>query len=106
MFIKFDDLDMSDFFENDPISIGEEGEAKFIYSIKDSHQLSMTLTVDTYAKKIEISVRYSDNIIFAGEFDKVLEIRKNEDVLLVEMENKKRLVLKKFSCLGVVMENV
>lgn len=106
MFIKFDDLDMLDFFENDPISIGEEDEAKFIYSIKDRHQFSMILTVDTYAKKIDISIRYGDNTIFAGEFDNVLEIRKSEDVLLVETENKKRLVLKKYSCLGVVIENV
>ena len=36
----------------------------------------------------------------------VLEIRKSEDVLLVEVEGKKRLVLKKYSCLGVVIENV
>lgn len=106
MFIKFDDLDMLEFFENEPISIGEEGEAKYIYSMKDSHQFSMTLTVDTYAKKINISVRYGDNTIFAGEFDNVLEIRKSKNVLLVEMEGQKRLVIKKYSCLGVVIENV
>jgi len=106
MFIKFDDLDMLDFFENQPVSIGEEGEAKFIYSIKDSQQFSMTLMVDTYAKKIDISVRYGNNIIFSGEFDNVHEIRKSEDVLFVEMEPPKRLVLKKYSCLGVIIENV
>ncbi len=106
MFIKFDDLDMLEFFENEPISIGEEGEAKYIYSMKDSHQFSMILTVDTYAKKINISVRYGDNTIFAGEFDNVLEIRKSKNVLLVEMEGQKRLVIKKYSCLGVVIENV
>ena len=50
MFIKFDDLDMLDFFENEPLVIGEKEEAKFIYSIKDSRQFSMTLVVDTYAK--------------------------------------------------------
>lgn len=106
MFTKFDDLDMLDFFENEPISIGEEGEAKFIYSIKDNHQFSMTLTVDTYAKKIDISISYGNNTIFSGEFDNVHEIKKSEDVLLVEMEPPKRLVLKKYSCLGVIMENV
>lgn len=105
MFIKFDDLDMLDFSENEPISIGEEGEAKFIYSIKDNHEFSMMFTVDTYAKQIDISVMYINNTIFAGQFDNVLEIRKSEDVLLVEMESKKRLVLKKYSCLGVVIEN-
>ena len=105
-FIKFDDLDMLDFFENEPLVIGEKEEAKFIYSIKDSRQFSMTLVVDTYAKIIDVSIRYNDNTIFAGEFDNVLEIRKSEDVLLVEMENKKRLVLKKHSCFGVIIEEL
>ena len=41
MFIKFDDLDMLDFFESEPLAIGEKDEAKFIYSIKDSHQFSV-----------------------------------------------------------------
>lgn len=61
--------------------------------MKVSHQFSMTVTVDTYAKN-EIPVRYCDNAIFARGFDNVLEIRKSEDVLLVEMNDKKRLVLK------------
>lgn len=91
---------MLDFFENEPISIGEEGEGKFIYSIRDSCQFSMTLTVGTYAKTIDISVRYSDNTIFAGEFDNVLEIRKSEDVLLVEMGSKKTLSVKKTLLFG------
>ena len=106
MFIKFDDLDMLEFFENEPISIGEESEGNMIYSIKDNRQFSMALTVDTYGKKVDIYIRYNDNTVFAGEFDNVLEIRKSGDVLLVEMEGEKRLVLKKYSCLGVIMESL
>lgn len=34
------------------------------------------VVIDTYAKIIDVSVRYSDNTIFTGEFDNVLEIRK------------------------------
>ena len=77
MFIKFDTLEMLDFFENEPIFIGEEIEGKVIYSIKDNSQLSMMVTIDTYAKKIDISVSYLCNTVFSGEFDKVLEIRKS-----------------------------
>ena len=66
----------------------------------------MALTVDTYGKKVDIYIRYNDNTVFAGEFDNVLEIRKSGDVLLVEMEGEKRLVLKKYSCLGVIMESL
>ena len=106
MLIKFDDLDMLEFFENEPISIGEESEGNMIYSIKDNRQFSMALTVDTYGKKVDIYIRYNDNAVFAGEFDNVLEIRKSGDVLLVEMEGEKRLVLKKYSCLGVIMESL
>ena len=105
MFIKFDDLDMLDFFEKEPVSIGEEGEAKFIYSIRDEKLFSMTMTIDTYMQKIDISINYNSSIIFAGQFEKILEIRKSEDILLVKMEEKKRLVIKKSPCLGVIVEN-
>ena len=106
MFIKFDNLDMLEFFENEPIAIGEDDEGIYIYSIRNKCQFEMILTVDTYAKKIDVSVRHSYNTMFSGEFDNVIEIRKSEDVLLVEMEGKKRLVLKKYSCLGVAIENM
>ena len=104
MFIKFDDLEMLEFFENEPIFIGEEFEGNVIYSTKDNFQLSMKVTIDTYAKTIEISVRYQCNTVFSGKFDKVLEIKKNQDVLLIEMEDKKRLVIKKFPCVGIILE--
>ena len=102
MYIKFDDLDMLDFFEKEPISIGEKDAAIFMYSIKDSHRSSMTLTVDTYAKQIDITIGYNNNTIFSGQFDNVLEIKKSDDVLLVEMEGQKRLVIKKYAC---ILEN-
>lgn len=55
---------MLEFFENEPISIGEEGETKFIYFMKDSHQFSMTLTVDTYAKKLIFLLMISFMILY------------------------------------------
>lgn len=34
MCIKFDDFDMLDFFDNEPISVGEEEDRESVYSIK------------------------------------------------------------------------
>ncbi len=99
MFIKFDDSDMLDFFEKEPISIGEEDAAIFMYSIEDSSRFSMTLTIDTYAKQIHIFIEYNNNTIFSGQFDNVLEIKKSDDVLLVDVGGQKRLVIKKFICI-------
>ena len=106
MFIKFDDLDMFDFFISDPVYIGEKEAAHFIYSIEDDYMFSMSLMVDTYGQKIDVSVSYDNNIVFAGQFDNILEIRKSEDVLLVEMESEKRLIIKKSPNLGVVLESI
>ncbi len=105
MFIKFDDLELLEFFGNNPILVGDADEGNFIYSLRDDCELSMVVTIDTYAKKIDISVCYSGNTIFSGQFDNVTEIKKSEDVLLVETEQKKRLVLKKTPCVGVFIEN-
>ena len=41
MFIKFDDLDMLDFFENEPISVGKEDEATIYILYKGQSQISL-----------------------------------------------------------------
>ena len=106
MCIKFDDFDMLDFFENEPVFVGEEEGGESIYSIKDRNSFTLILTTDIYAKKIDISITHENNTVFAGQFQNIFEIRKSEDVLLVEMEGKKRLVIKKEPCLGVLMEDI
>ena len=105
MYIKYDYFEMLEFFENEPISIGEDGAGEMIYSMQDDHQFKMVLMVDIYENKIDISINYNDDTIFSGEFGGVLEIRKDEDVILIDLEGEKRLVLKKYNCLGVFMEN-
>lgn len=106
MFIKFDEYDLTDFFEKEPINIGDEEEARFIYSIKDSQMIVMTLTVDTYMQTIDICISNNNNTIFGGQFEKVNEIEKSGDVLLVNLDVQKRLVLKKSPCVGAIIENV
>lgn len=106
MCVKFDDFDMLDFFENEPVFVGEEEGGEYLYSIKDSKSFTLILTTDIYAKKIYISITHDNNTIFAGQFQNVFEIRKSEDVLFVEMEGKKRLVIKKEPCLGVLIEDI
>ncbi len=104
MDIKFDELDMLDFFENEPIIVGEIEAGEFIYSLKDSQMFSITLTVDVYMQRINVSISYGNNIVFAGQFENIIEIKKSDNVLLAEMENKKRLVIKKSPCLGIIIE--
>ena len=105
MFIRFDDLDLLDFFENEPISVGAIEEDRLIYSTKDRTELSMTMAVDAYSRIIHISINYKNQIVFSSQFQNILEIKKRNDTLLVETEEHKRIVIKKSPCLGVIIEN-
>lgn len=105
MCIKFNDFDMLDFFENEPISVGEKAGGEFIYSIKDGNSCTLILTIDIYAKKIAVSIMHDNNTVFAGQFENIIEITKSDDVLLVKM-GKRRLIIKKEPCLGVFIEDI
>ena len=105
MFIRFDDLDLLDFFENEPISVGAIEEDRLIYSTIDRTELSMTMAVDAYSRIIDISINYKNQIVFSSQFQNILEIKKRNDTLLVETEENKRIVIKKSPCLGVIIEN-
>lgn len=96
---------MLEFFENEPIFIGEEESGKLIYSIKNSSSFTLILTMDIYAKKIDISIMHGNNTVFADQFNNIFEIRKSKDILLIEMEKRGRLVIKKEPCLGVIIED-
>ncbi len=104
MFIRFDDLDMLEFFEEDPVPIGDYEEGNLIYSLEDKLGFKLILTLDTYSKKIDISVTYNDNIIFTGEYSEVLEIKKADNNLIVYLSDNKRILLKKDKQIGVILE--
>ena len=104
MFINYDDLEMLEFFENNPINVGEDGGGLLIYSLEDSTSFAMTLIMDVYAKLISINILYKRNIVFSGEFDGIVEIKKSDTVLIIDLEDRRRLVLKKYPCLGLIIE--
>ncbi|SCY49527.1 hypothetical protein SAMN05660668_02833 [Pseudobutyrivibrio sp. AR14] len=104
MYIRYDDMDMIEFFENEPITIGEEGEGMLIYTLKDGTSLGLTLTVDAYAKTIDIGIAYNKDIIFSGEFENIIEIKKSENDLVLCKEGGSRILLKKYPCLGAIIE--
>lgn len=105
MYIKYEDLDMLEFFECDPTLIGEKGNGKYLYSIKDNQQFEMTFVIDVYEKKVDIFITFNNYSIFSGRFDNIIEIRKKENNLMVITKDGKNLVIKKLPCLGISIEN-
>lgn len=104
MFIKFDEIELSEFFEGDPISIGEYEEGNWLYSMQEKN-FKMILLVETYEQNIEVSISYNENIVFSGKYSNVKSLKKSDDnIIYVILENEHRIILKKGTQLGIVNE--
>lgn len=105
MFIKFDEYALQDFFEKEPVCIGEYEAGNRIYTIEENC-FKLLMEVDTYKAVVELSVSYQGNLVFRGVYKNVEEIRKSDDeAMRIKIENESNsIVLKKGKQLGIIME--
>lgn len=104
MFIKYDELELFEFFENAPSVIGEYEAGDCIYSYQQNN-FKVILLISTYEMYIEISITYNDNIIYSQKHDNVIEIRKSDLgnlKLLLDKEN--TIIIKKEPQIGVIVD--
>lgn len=104
MFIKFDELDLFEFFEREPAIIGEYEAGNWLYSY-GQNDFEIVLLISTYEMYVEISITYKDNIIYSQRHKSVLEIKKsdfNNLKLLLDKEN--TIIIKKEPQIGVIVE--
>lgn len=104
MFTKFDEVEMMDFFEKEPVCIGEYEEGNWIYTLEENF-FKLVMLVDTYRALVEVSVSYKDNLVYSGSYKNVEEIRKSDDkALRLIVEEGNSIILKKGKQIGAVME--
>ena len=104
MFIKYDELEIFEFFESDPAIIGEYEAGNLIYSYQQNN-FKIVLLISTYEMYIVISITYNDNIIYSQKHDNVLEIRKTDSNNLRVLLNKENtIIIKKEPQIGVIVE--
>ena len=104
MFIKYNELQLFDFFESEPAVIGEYEEGDYIYSYQQNN-FKIVLLISTNEMYIEISITYNNNIIYSQKHDNVLEIRKTDSgILRVLLGKEKTIIIKKEPQIGVIVE--
>lgn len=104
MFIKYNELQLFDFFESEPAVIGEYEVGDYIYSYQQNN-FKIVLLISTYEMYIEISITYNNNIIYSQKHDNVLEIRKTDSgILRVLLGKEKTIIIKKEPQIGVIVE--
>ena len=104
MFMKYNELQLFDFFESEPAVIGEYEAGDYIYSYQQNN-FKIVLLISTYEMYIEISITYNNNIIYSQKHDNVLEIRKTDSgILRVLWGKEKTIIIKKEPQIGVIVE--
>lgn len=104
MFIKFDELDLLEFFEKEPTIIGEYEEGNWLYSY-GKNDFEIVVLISIYEMYVEISITYNDNIIYSQKHDNVIEIIKTDsDNLRVLLDKENTIIIKKEPQIGVVVE--
>ena len=104
MFIKFDELDLFEFFENEPTIIGEYEEGNWMYFYVQN-DFEIVLLISTYEMYVEISITYNDNIIYRQKYKNVREIKKiDSDNLRLLLDEESTVIIKKEPQVGVIVE--
>ncbi|GLC89312.1 hypothetical protein [Lysinibacillus piscis] len=69
MFIKFDEFELLELFEKEPMVIGDAAAGMFIYSKKDDLGFTLVLTVSIYEKQCNLSLVYPNFETSIFEFE-------------------------------------
>lgn len=103
MYIKYDESELFEFFECEPVPVGDDaGDLIFTYS---DNEFKLILFLSTYEMYVNISITYKDNIVYSQKYSNVLEINQIErQNIKIVLKDGNTLILKKNPQIGVIAE--
>ncbi|WP_195382481.1 hypothetical protein [Bacillus licheniformis] len=102
MFIKYNEYDLLELFESEPVSIADDPEAsELIYTFKDNQNFKLILTLDVYQLTCSLDITYKDFLVFTGVFQNITSIKKVEDFMVISIGEEKRIKVKFTKQIGV-----
>ncbi|AKU31287.1 hypothetical protein [Bacillus altitudinis] len=98
MFIKYDEYDLLELFQSEPVSItGNIDDGELIYTYKDDQNFKVILTLDVYKQTSSLSITFNDSI----DFNNVTSIKKDEKAMVMNVDEEERLKVKFYKQVGV-----
>ncbi|MFL0582287.1 hypothetical protein ACH0B6_06915 [Solibacillus silvestris] len=102
MFIKYDEYDLLELFQSEPVSIsGNIDDGELIYTYKDDQNFKVILTLDVYQQTSSLSITFNDSIVFTGDLNNVTSIKKDDKVMVINVGEEEKLKVKFFKQVGV-----
>jgi hypothetical protein len=104
MYIKYDESDLLDFFEKEPIEVGDYDGGDWIYRYIDDN-FKLVMFISTYEMYINITITFKENIVYTQKFRNVSEIIQLKDkTIRIMLNNGQTIILKKYPQIGVLVE--
>lgn len=102
MFIKYDEYDLLELFQSEPLSItGNIDDGELIYAYKDDQNFKVILTLDVYQQTSSLSITFNDSIVFTGDLNNVTSIKKDDKVMVINVGGEEKLKVKFYKQVGV-----
>ena len=103
MFIKYDEVEFFEFFESQPVAIGEYEAGNFLYSYK-KNEFEIILFMSIYEKCIKGSITYKEKLVYSQRYNNVSEIKKTDsNILNVYIDGKESVLIKKEPQIGIIV---
>ena len=104
MYIKYDESELFEFFECEPVPVGDDDAGDLISTYSDN-EFKLILFLSTYEMYVNISITYKDNIVYSQKYSNVLEINQIErQNIKIVLKDGNTLILKKNPQIGVIAE--
>ncbi|MDG5471438.1 hypothetical protein P6709_06740 [Jeotgalibacillus sp. ET6] len=102
MFIKYDEYDLIELFQSEPVSItGNLDDGVLIYTYKDDYNFKVILTLDVYEQTSSLSITFKDSIVFSANFSNVTSIKKVDETMVMVVGAEERIKVKFYKQVGV-----
>ncbi|MUK87331.1 hypothetical protein GMD78_02810 [Ornithinibacillus sp. L9] len=94
MYINFNEYEMLELFESDPVVIGQYEAGNFIYSKTDEFGFKLVFTISIYENECIVSLSHQSykTPIVDYRFKDVVALVKNEDCLILKRNNNEELI--------------
>ena len=104
MYIKYDDVELLEFFECEPVTIGEYEAGNWMYTYQNNN-FKFVVFISIYEMYIEVSILFQDKLVYCQKHSNVSKIEKvDADNMRVSVGKEKDIILKKAPQIGVIVE--
>ena len=87
MFIKYDEYELLELFESEPIAISDKEAGMFIYTKTDKNSVKIVLSISVYERECILSLSLKERLLFEIQLNRVEYLASENKCLRIHQSN-------------------